>query len=364
MNYRKSLLGIATLTICFVLTGCGQKHDTVETQDVVNEQASEDVTENVDQDADIGETQDVADESVSEDVEEKLQDADVEKEADETENTEVEPEEVEELPLAERIASSDIVVVEAGIAIDEAARDEWMEIGESYANKKLDKYQLAEMLNAICYGFDWADIKTANLDGFNDFASKYTAFIDGMDQLSREAFTRTLETIYKEGFQGGFDLFFTDYFEFDEGYENYVNVDLLYSMYKFYVDNLEGNIRDFYDSMCWENIINFPFDELADGCDLYNTKLQNSMYFMYYGISNGYEYSHVIDLQGDLFMYEAFDSSNKIQIMHAIPMVINGDENNVKALLVALLDEDYNVVDVISYNTELDNETFVALATD
>ena len=305
-------------------------------------------------------TEDFKAEENTEDVEEITAVTEEPEEPDEPE-VEAEP---EELPLAERIASSDIVIVEAGVAIDDTARDGWMEIGESYANKKLDKYQLAEMLNAICYGFDWTDVKTANLDGFNDFTSKYTTFINGMDQLSLEAFTRTLETIYKEGFQEGIDLFFTDYFEFNEGYENYVNVDLVYSMYKFYVDNLEGNIRDFYDSMCWENIINFPFDELADGCDLYNTKLYNSMYLMYYGISNGYEYSHVIDLQGDLSMYEAFDSSNKIQIMHAIPMVINGDENNVRALLVALLDKDYNVVDVISYNTELDNETFVALATD
>lgn len=358
MNYRKSLLGIATLTICFVLTGCGQKHDTVETQDVVNEQASEDVTENVDQDADAGETQDVADEPV-EDV------------AEESDAEPEETEEIEELPLAERIASSDIIIVEAGTAIDDAVRDEWMEIGESYANKKLNKYQLAEMLNAICYGFDWTDVKTANLEGLNEFITKYNNFVDGMDDVDYDMFFSIQEAVVKEeNLLEAYDkTFFTNYFDgyaYQSSYENFHNYDLYCedlenTLHQYYAKALNGTDQSLYDAMNYENIIVIPYDECADNNDFYNTKLYNSIYYMHYGINNGYQFGHVLDLDGDLYMYD-LDFRSEIKIMHAVPMVINGDESSVRELLVALLDDDYNVVDVIPFNAEGDDTIFKALA--
>ena len=358
MNYRKSLLGVATLTICFVLTGCGQKHNTVETQDVVDEQTIEDVTENVDQDADAVETQDVADEPV-EDV------------AEESDAEPKETEEIEELPLAERIASSDIVIVEAGTAIDDTASDEWMEIGESYANKKLNKYQLAEMLNAICYGFDWTDVKTANLEGLNEFITKYNNFVDGMDDVDSDMLFSIQEAVVKTDdiTEAWINTFFTNYFDLNSYYSSYENLhncelyseDLENTLHQYYANALNGTDQSLYDAMNYENIIPINFDECADNNDFYNTKLYNSIYYMHYGINNGYQFSHVLDLDGDLYMYD-LDFRSEIKIMHAVPIVINGDESNVRELLVALLDEDYNVVDVIPFNAEGDDTVFKALA--
>lgn len=282
---------------------------------------------------------------------------DVQEEAAESEE---ENQETVEEPTAE---TGPYEFVQSGIEMNEEDYNKYVEMGRSLKDKKVfTGHELLKMLAALSYQYDWAEDSSEQLAGVQEFMDNATYFWANMEPTSAallsETFVAADETTTDEAI---INVLFSKYV--DPSIYSGMGLtygDLLYTMYIYYVNNVNDYtdtntlLRTMQDT---DNIVIYPFvdDERMDYFDqlyLYSTIINSKCL-----IDDGYIMNHIFELKNSVKFFKVSEDGqnieSEIECKYVVPIVKETEnEKETKMVICAFLDDNYEVVNMISYNPE------------
>lgn len=253
--------------------------------------------------------------------------------------------------------------VQSGIEMNEEDYNKYVEMGRSLKDKKVfTGHELLKMLAALSYQYDWAEDSSEQLAGVQEFMDNATYFWANMEPTSAallsETFIAADETTTDEAI---INVLFSKYV--DPSIYSGMGLtygDLLYTMYIYYVNNVNDYtdtntlLRTMQDT---DNVVIYPFvdDERMDYFDqlyLYSTIINSKCL-----IDNGYTMNHIFELKNPVKFFKVSEDGqnieSEIECKYVVPIVKETEnEKETKMVICAFLDDNYEVVNMISYNPE------------
>lgn len=282
---------------------------------------------------------------------------DVQEEAAESEE---ENQETVEEPTAE---TGPYEFVQSGIEMNEEDYNKYVEMGRSLKDKKVfTGHELLKMLAALSYQYDWAEDSSEQLAGVQEFMDNATYFWANIEPTSAALLSETSIEVDKTTIQDAItNVLFSKYVDPStySGMELTYN-DLLYTMYIYYVNNVNDYtdtntlLRTMQDK---NNVVIYPFvdDERMDYFDqlyLYSTIINSKCL-----IDDGYIMNHIFELKNSVKFFKVSEDGqnieSEIECKYVVPIVKETEnEKETKMVICAFLDDNYEVVNMISYNPE------------
>lgn len=253
--------------------------------------------------------------------------------------------------------------VQSGIEMNEEDYNKYVEMGRSLKDKKVfTGHELLKMLAALSYQYDWAEDSSEQLAGVQEFMDNATYFWANMEPTSAallsETFIAADETTTDEAI---INVLFSKYV--DPSIYSGMGLtygDLLYTMYIYYVNNVNDytNTNTLLRTMQnTDNLIIYPFvdDERMDYFDqlyLYSTIINSKCL-----IDDGYTMNHIFELKNPVKFFKVSEDGqsieSEIECKYVVPIVKETEnEKETRMVICAFLDDNYEVVNMISYNPE------------